>query len=110
MRIRARLRTPRCDAWQSRARPETGAQGSTTKSTDAMSLRRLRLHEGAELAADVLEQLIRSRPAKLLQLLLARVHLGDPLARERAVLDLTQHVSHRLAYMRIDDPLSTRVV
>src|SRR6266511_1682473 len=57
---------------------------ATGTSTDAMSFRRLRLHEGAELAAYLLEQLIGGAAAKLLQLPLARVHLSDPLARGRA--------------------------
>src|SRR6266545_5709098 len=83
---------------------------ATGTSTDAMSFRRLRLHEGAELAAYLLEQLIGGAAAKLLQLPLARVHLSDPLARERAVLNLTEHVAHALADVLVDHDWAAGVV
>src|SRR5215207_10761158 len=83
---------------------------ATGTSTDAMSFRRLRLHEGAELAAYLLEQLIGGAAAKLFELPLARVHLGDPLACERAVLNLIEGVAHPLANVLVDDDRAARVV
>src|SRR6266508_1789365 len=83
---------------------------ATGTSTDAMSFRRLRLHEGAELAAYLLEQLIGGAAAKLFQLPLARVHLGDPLAGEGAVLNLAEHLAHALADVLVDHDWAAGVV
>ena len=49
------------------------------------------------------------RSARRLQVDLADVHLGDPLARERPVADLAEHLAHVLAHVLVDHLRAARV-
>ena len=67
-------------------------------------------HHRAQLLALGLDLVGLTLGAHPLEVLLAGAVLRDPLARERAVLDLAEHVLHRLAGRVGDDPLAARQV
>src|SRR4051812_43198985 len=74
---------------------------ATGVSTDASGLL---LHvERAEARADLLDLGLRELLPLLVEDRLAAVHLGHPLAGERAVLDRLEDVAHVLAHVLVDD-------
>src|SRR5215213_4842839 len=64
------------------------------------------VHHRAQLLALALDLVVGAFLAHALEVLLPGAVLGDPFARERARLDLAQHVAHRLAGRLGDDPLA----
>src|SRR3954452_8991624 len=68
------------------------------------------VHHRAQLAALALDLVVLLLLAHALEVLLARLVLGDPLAGEVAGLDLAEDVAHRLARRLPDDPLAAREV
>src|SRR3954454_13500427 len=67
-------------------------------------------HHRAQLLALHLDLVALALGAHALEVLLTGAVLGDPLARERAVLDFGEDVLHRLAGGVGDDPLAAREV
>src|SRR5262249_37266632 len=76
---------------------------ATGTSTDAMRLRHLAPPERAQALADLLDLGVGELRARLGKRRRAAVHLCDPLARERAVLDVLQDLAHVLAHVLVDD-------
>src|SRR5262245_50289162 len=76
---------------------------ATGTSTDAMRLRRP-CRERPQPLADLLDLGGCKLPARLGQARAALVHLRDPLAGERAVLDCREDALHVLLDARVDDP------
>src|SRR5436190_14785677 len=77
---------------------------ATGTSTDAMNLRSLLPHvQSAKSCTDLLDLRLGQLRAVLLEDGLAPVHLGDPLARERAVADRGEDRTHVLAHVLVDD-------
>src|SRR6185437_2430401 len=68
------------------------------------------VHVRAQLAADVLDLRVGLLGAHAQEVLLAGAVLGDPLAREVAVLDLLQDLAHRGARLVGDHALAARIV
>src|SRR5829696_1619745 len=67
-------------------------------------------HHRAQLSALDLDLVAGLLGAHAVEALLAGAHLGDPLARELARLDLLEDVLHRLARLRADDASAARDV
>src|SRR4051794_17862567 len=90
-----------------------GGRGSDDAERRASAFFELRIdpvHHLAQLATldlDLVSLLLR---AHALEVLLAGAVLGDPLARERPVLDLAEHGLHGLTRLVGDDPLAARQV
>src|SRR4051812_22633054 len=84
---------------------------ATGTSTDTrLSGRLLARHQRPELETDLLDlPLARSGP-QLVEGVLARVHLRDPLPRERPVLDLAEHLPHLGANVLVDDAVAAREI
>src|SRR6185369_11342441 len=82
----------------------------TSGSEDLLELRLDPVHVGAQLLADVLDLGVGLLGAHALEVLLAGAVLGDPLARERAVLDLAEDALHLGAGLVVDDARTARVV
>ena len=61
-------------------------------------------HLGAQPRADLLDEVVAVGGAQALELLAAGFALGDPVARERPVLDLRQDLLHRRPDVLVDDP------
>src|SRR5690606_4420860 len=64
-------------------------------------------HHLAQLGADLLDRVGGPFLLQLGEVRAARFVLGDPLAGERAVLDLREHLAHLLLDLRSDDPRAT---
>src|SRR6185312_11691497 len=67
-------------------------------------------HHRAQLSALDLDLVAGLLGAHAVEVLLAGAHLGDPLACERARLDLAEDVLHRLARLVADDASAARDV
>ena len=65
---------------------------------------------GAQLGADLLDRVVAVGLAHALEVRPAAVVLGDPVARERAVLDVLEDVAHDAARLLVDDPRAGHVV
>src|SRR3954465_3606884 len=77
---------------------------ATGTSTDAMDLRGFLAHiERAEARTNLLDLRLGELRAVLVGHRLAAVHLGDPVARERAVANRAEDAAHVLAHVLVDD-------
>src|SRR5436305_13732420 len=74
-----------------RSTPSVSAALVRLAGSDAMRRRHLTLVERTKARTDLLEQRVRERATVVVEHRLAAVHLRDPVARERAVLDAAEH-------------------
>src|SRR5205823_6272705 len=81
----------------------------TPTSTDAMRLLDLTLGQSAEPPADGLDLGVVELATLVDEAAFAGLHLGDPLAGERAVLDASEDLAHVLAHVLVDDLRTARM-
>src|ERR671910_888609 len=77
-----------------------------TRLPGGLSGRLLPRHQRAELTSDLLDLALARGGPKRVQVALAGLHLRDPLTRERAVLDLREHLAHLPTHVLVDDAVA----
>ena len=85
-------------------------QGNRNVNRHSAPRRLLPRHQRPELETDLLDLPLACSGPQLFEVVLAGVHLRDPLARERPVLDLGEHLAHLAAHVVVDDAVPAREV